>query len=366
MLRWMCFLVTVAILFAARSAMARVDAARGHALLKAKGCLTCHSTDGSPRAGPTFRGLWGAKRIVKSEGSDPRNVIVDEAYLARSLREPDADIVAGYTRGTMPRVDVTDDDVHAIALALEEIAPGTKETPSSGPVRGGSILPLALASASFVLVHLVLSSIPVRKRLIGALKQGGFSAVYSLLVFASFGAMIWFYRTAPYIEVWQPPRVTRWVPLITMPFSIAFLVFGFSTPGATAVAQGEKAKDERAANGIYAITRHPALTGFALWAIAHLFPNGELHVILVALSILTLAVAGMLHIDSRRAHDLGDVWKAYAAKTSIVPFAALVQKRANVGKMGAAYWGVRLGIVVFLYTAILHTHALIIGASPYP
>jgi uncharacterized membrane protein/mono/diheme cytochrome c family protein len=356
----------IALVIALLPRAARADAARGHALLKSKGCLTCHSTDGTPRAGPTFRGLWGARHVVRSGETELHEVVVDEAYLARSLRDPDADIPAGYMRGTMPRFDLGDEDVHAMAEAIQEISSGAETPSTSGARRGGSIIPLLLAAASFVGFHLLLSSVAVRKRLIGSLKQSGFAGLYSLIAFASFGAMVWFYRTAPYVEVWQPPRPTRWVPLLTMPIAIAFMVFGFSTPSPTSVAQGEKAKDEKSAFGIFAITRHPALTGFALWGLSHLAPNGELHVIIVALAIVTLAISGMLHIDARRAKDLGEVWTHYRAKTSIFPFLALAQGRAKLGTMGAAYWLVRVLIAVFIYTAILHTHALVIGASPYP
>ena len=86
------------------------DAERGVALLREGGCLNCHSTDGSSKVGPTFRGLWGRKQTVMRNGV-PRDIVVDEAYLAQSLRDPDADIAAGYKAGTMPKTSASDEDV---------------------------------------------------------------------------------------------------------------------------------------------------------------------------------------------------------------------------------------------------------------
>jgi uncharacterized membrane protein len=284
-----------------------------------------------------------------------------------SLRDPDAQVAAGYPRGNMPRFDLSDDDIKALAAALHDIqsAPGNVE--SSG-ARGGSILPLAVAAALFPGLHFLLSSIPVRKRLIAMVKPRGFAILYSLCAFATFIAMIVFYRTAPYIEVWSAPRWTRWIPDLAMPVALLFLVAGFSTPSPTAVG-GSSALVADGPKGIQAITRHPANWGFAIWAMAHLATNGELHVILVALSILILAFGGMLHIDARRAsssttEENRDAWAKYKAKTSVIPFLAIVTGRAKISFREIGI--VRVLIAGFVYFAILHTHALIIGASPFP
>ncbi len=69
--------------------------ARAKNLLQTKGCLACHTTDGSPLVGPTFKGLYGKKETVVTAGSE-RQIVVDEAYLRRSILEPGADVVKGF------------------------------------------------------------------------------------------------------------------------------------------------------------------------------------------------------------------------------------------------------------------------------
>lgn len=91
----------------------------GPKLLRSKGCLGCHSLDGSPKAGPTFKGLYGRKETVQAGGRE-RSITADEAYIARSIREPSADIVKGYPP-VMPQIPVPDDDLKAIVAYLETV-----------------------------------------------------------------------------------------------------------------------------------------------------------------------------------------------------------------------------------------------------
>lgn len=68
---------------------------RGLRLLQEQGCLVCHSLDGTPRVGPTLKGLYGKTVVVITEGRE-RKVLADEDYLRRSLLQPNADIVKDF------------------------------------------------------------------------------------------------------------------------------------------------------------------------------------------------------------------------------------------------------------------------------
>jgi mono/diheme cytochrome c family protein len=73
---------------------------KGRALYTSLSCSACHTIDGSGGAGPTFRHLYG-RRVKLSTG---KTVIATDAYLIRSIRDPDAQIVAGRPRGVMTTV----------------------------------------------------------------------------------------------------------------------------------------------------------------------------------------------------------------------------------------------------------------------
>jgi len=70
---------------------------QGKALYTADGCSGCHSLTGAAGAGPTFKGLAGST-VTLTDGS---TVTADDAYLSRSITDPDAQIVKGYQSGIM-------------------------------------------------------------------------------------------------------------------------------------------------------------------------------------------------------------------------------------------------------------------------
>lgn len=325
--------------------------------LERKGCVACHSTDGSKKVGPTFRGLYWSHRKVITNGTE-REIVAKEEYIERSVRDPDADVVVGFPRGNMPRFDLSAADLENIQHELKNMS--EEVVPPKQP----SMVPFATSVLWFVGMHFILSSIPVRKKLIARFKEKGFGALYSLVIAFGLVGIIWHFRSVPYIELFAPPRWTRWVPILVMPIALLFMVLGFSTPGPTTVRQEERAKDTSTVKGIQAVTRHPALWGFALWALSHLATNGELHVVILAVGIFVLAVGGMFHIDARRQHALGDAWTTYAESTSILPFAAIARGKAKLRLKDIGL--VRPIIVAVIYVGILHTHALVIGASPFP
>lgn len=90
-------------------------------LLEDNGCLGCHSTDGSKIVGPSFKGIYGRKTTVVTDGID-REIIVDEAYLKRSILHPKADIVKGYP-GIMPSFEgkISEEEVNSIIQYLKTI-----------------------------------------------------------------------------------------------------------------------------------------------------------------------------------------------------------------------------------------------------
>lgn len=84
----------------------------GAELLKAKGCLGCHSTDGKRKVGPTFSDLLGRKSVVVTSGKE-REITADKEYIKRSILEPKADVVKGYPP-VMPALKLSDDELKAI------------------------------------------------------------------------------------------------------------------------------------------------------------------------------------------------------------------------------------------------------------
>ena len=68
---------------------------KGEELLRQKGCLACHSLDGSRLVGPSFKGLFGRSTEVLTQGIR-RTIVADEAYIRRSILDSHADVGVGY------------------------------------------------------------------------------------------------------------------------------------------------------------------------------------------------------------------------------------------------------------------------------
>ncbi len=84
------------------------------------GCLGCHSTDGSRLVGPSFKGLFGQPRQISRDGKD-LTVTADAGYLTRAIREPMAEIVAGYPPAMPPFAQLSDTDIKLLLTWLESL-----------------------------------------------------------------------------------------------------------------------------------------------------------------------------------------------------------------------------------------------------
>lgn len=218
---------------------------------------------------------------------------------------------------------------------------------------------LAAASALFVCGHFVLSSLALRGRLIAALGQFGYLALYSLLAIAAFAWMIWCYRLAPYYWIWGSPHWARMIVFAVMPLAAMLVTAGYLTPNPTAVMGGYVLRRSDPAPGIFKITRHPVMLGIALWAAAHLLANGNIAGILLFGSLLILAVGGIAHIEARRRASNDPAWQRLTSVTSIVPFAAILACRTRL-HFTPMDW-TRLALGLGLYAALLHLHGWAFG-----
>ncbi len=353
---WVIAIAAGVVLGAAATARAQ-DADPAAKLLADRGCLGCHSLDGTPRVGPSFASSAGRSRRVLTAGT-AREVTFDVSYVRRAILDPDADLVDGHPAGTMPRLARDESDASALAEAVVAVAsrPPPRAPASRSPVW------LALASLGFVLWHVLGSSRPVRSVLIARLREGGFQGVYSLVVLGFFVWMVLEWIRAPYVELFRPPGWTRWIPNVIMPVSYILLVAGYTAKSPTVAGMAGAAS--AGPSGFARITRHPALWGFALWGLSHLATNGDLRSLCLMGAIATLALAGMLHIDARRRASGGEAWAAFEKHTSVVPFAAILRGEPwpTLGELG--WWRIALGLGS--WGAMLAVHAWLIGVSPLP
>ena len=104
-------------------------------------------------------------------------------------------------------------------------------------------------------------------------------AVVAVAVVASVVLMVIGYRGADVVPLWEPPAFLRHVNNLLM--LLAFYLYA---------ASGMKTR-------ITGVIRHPQLTGFKTWAVAHLLVNGDLASVVLFGGLLAWAVAAVITIN---------------------------------------------------------------------
>jgi cytochrome c oxidase subunit 2 len=89
----------------------------GREISRTNGCSACHGRNGEGEPGPAFTGLFGS--TVELAGGT--TVVADADYLFRSIREPAAEVVAGYGF-PMPENNLSDAEIESVIAYIEELA----------------------------------------------------------------------------------------------------------------------------------------------------------------------------------------------------------------------------------------------------
>ncbi len=120
----------------------------------------------------------------------------------------------------------------------------------------------------------------------------------------------------------------------------------------------------RRAGPITAITRHPVLWGFLLWAASHVPPNGDLVAVVLFGTMVAFSLVGFVLLDAKARRRLGPArWRAMSRATSVLPFVALLSGRATLAPSRGSL--IALASALALYAWFLaQGHALLIGPDP--
>lgn len=222
---------------------------------------------------------------------------------------------------------------------------------------------LFLAVALFLLTHSLPAARPLRARLVATLGRGVYITGYSLL---SIAVLVWVavaYAQAPYVPVWSWQGWTAWLPLVLMLPACILGVGALVVPNPLSVALRRKGFDPDRP-GLLAITRHPLIWAFILWAAGHFAANEDLASVVLFGLLLVLSLFGPLGVDLKARRGLGEAeWRRLTAKTSNIPFAAVVAGRARLRDAWPGWLPVIGGVVV--YVALLHLHGPVIGVVPW-
>ena len=175
---------------------------------------------------------------------------------------------------------------------------------------------LALASAVFVGTHFLLSH-PLRRPLVRRIGELRFRGLYSLVALVTFGLMIWTYgNVGDQPPLWDAGEA-GWI-VATLLMWIGSILFVGSFAGNPALPGARRPSGPP--RGVFAITRHPMMWGFALWGIVHLVVIATPKALLFDSAIVFLALVGAALQDRKKQALMGETWHEWTAQTGFWPF----------------------------------------------
>ncbi len=183
-----------------------------------------------------------------------------------------------------------------------------------------ALVELIAACITLVGTHFAMSH-PLRAPMVRIFGAIGFQGVYSLV---SLAAMVWIYLSFTATGAATPPLWPgfgdiSWAigSLLTLAAMVLFAGSFIGNPALPAPGAEQAAKAPP--HGVFLITRHPMMWGFALWAIAHMIAAPTPRTLVVAITVLILALVGAHLQDRKKLHLMGEAWAQWESRTSYWP-----------------------------------------------
>jgi uncharacterized membrane protein len=212
----------------------------------------------------------------------------------------------------------------------------------------------ATAFALFFLSHSLPARPPVRHWFQARLGAAGFTLAYSVLSLGVLGWLIGAAGRAPHVPLWDWAPWQAHVPLVVMLPVCLLLGLSIARPNPFSFGGAQNERFDPKRPGIVRLIRHPLLLALALWALAHIVPNGDLaHVILFG-TFAGFAILGARIVDRRKRRSMGAEWQRLRDAVAAAPRwpMGMAPSRSLAG--------------VALYIAMILLHPVLFGVSPLP
>lgn len=210
--------------------------------------------------------------------------------------------------------------------------------------------------ALFFATHSIPVQPAVKSQLISRFGARGFALGYSVLSIAMLALLIWSAGQAPQIELWPQTAWQRHAVHLGMLGACLILALSIARPNPFSFGGAHNDRFDPARPGIVRLVRHPVLAALALWAGAHILPNGDLAHLLLFGVLGGFAIAGRRVIDRRKQRQMGaQSWDQLNCAVAQAPLLT------GPGSLPAT--ALRLAIGIGIFIALLKFHPLVIGVS---
>jgi uncharacterized membrane protein len=212
-----------------------------------------------------------------------------------------------------------------LALALPSIV--SSQAPSLSVSSHYTMLALVY---SFALAHSGLASLrPAAVREIG---ERAYRVLFAAVSLAGAGLTISYFVGHRYdgMQLWTLQGIPGLREAVYAATFVSFLLLYPATFNLAEVAAIKKPGFRIYETGVMRITRHPQLWGQVMWCVAHCAWMGTSLSVTASLGLVAHHCFAVWHGDRRLRARFGEEWDAYASRTSVLPFRAVVDGRQKI------------------------------------
>jgi uncharacterized membrane protein len=205
----------------------------------------------------------------------------------------------------------------------------------------GAYMMLGAACLAFVGSHFLMSH-PLRRQLVWRLGASGFALVYSAISLALFYWMVVEFNRAPKgYGLWHVGDILWAIAsVVTLLAAILFVGSFVRNPSFPGVPDQLAAQEPF---GVFRVTRHPMMWGFAFWGMAHIVVAPRADNFIFAGSIIFLALVGAKAQEVKKARLMGVEWDAWLRKTHYVPRLSMLHRVGFAPWIvGGAFWALSM------------------------
>ncbi len=163
------------------------------------------------------------------------------------------------------------------------------------------------------------------------------------------------------LQLWQVQGVVGVRSLVWVLSAISFIFLYPATFNLLEVAAIQKPQVHLFETGIIRISRHPQMVGQVIWCIAHTLWVGTTFTLLTSIGLVLHHLFAVWHGDRRLLARYGEAFETVKARTSVIPFLAVIQGRQTLKWqefLRPAYLGVTAFVLLFWWA-----HPLLLQAT---
>jgi len=213
----------------------------------------------------------------------------------------------------------------------------------------------------FAIAHSGLAALrPAAEKVFGARLYRVFFALVSLSLAV---ALIVYFFNHRYdgLQLWQVQGIPAVRPTVWALSALSFLFLYPSTFNLLEIAAVAKPEVHLHETGIIRVTRHPQMVGQVIWCVAHTLWIGTTFTLVTSVGLVLHHLFGVWHGDRRLRTRFGDSFEQLKARTSVIPFLAILQGRQTF--VWGEFWRpAYLGVALFVLL-LWKAHPLLIRVT---